>query len=321
MLATRQAPAVMVRDHGIGGQHRVNGQGHMPAGTVLPIPDGSQPPAAALPSRDIAASSYAEERGDTPAGFPDYSPRIREIPTSERPRERLHKYGPSALSTAELIAIIWRSGTKGQNVLNLASHALARFGGLAVLARASVEELAQMPGIGPAKAIELLAAFELGRRLLTMQPEERPTVQSPEDIVNLLAPEMSAFEQEHLRVVLLDAKHRISAIREVYIGSLNASPVRVSELFREAVRQASAAIVIVHNHPSGDPTPSPEDIQVTRDARRAGEILDIELLDHLILGQQRFVSIKESTSVFTRPPDHGSPCLHSPVMPVQVVSR
>ena len=237
-------------------------------------------PAAPLPS-------VAENRA------PSYSPRIREIPSEERPRERLQRYGPSALATTELIAIIWRSGTRSQNVLNLAARALAQFGGLTHLARASAEELSQLPGVGPAKAVELLAAFELGRRLVTMQPEERPSVRSPEDISNLLMPEMAAFEQEHLRVVLLDTKHRVAAVREVYVGSLNASPIRVGELYREAVRQGSAAIVIVHNHPSGDPTPSPDDVQVTRDAYRAGQLLDIELLDHIIIGAQRFVSLKE----------------------------
>ena len=157
-------------------------------------------------------------------GAPAYSPRIREMPPEERPRERLQQYGPAALATAELIAIIWRSGTKRQNVLTLATHALAQYGALPQLAQASAAELAQLPGVGPAKAVELLAAFELGRRLMTMQPEERMEVRSPEDIANLLMPEMAAFEQEHLRVVLLDTKHRVAEIREIYIGSLNASP-------------------------------------------------------------------------------------------------
>ena len=225
-------------------------------------------------------------------GAPAYSPRIREIPLQERPRERLQKYGPAVLATAELIAIIWRSGTRRQNVLDLATHALAQFGALTRLAQASAAELSQLPGVGPAKAVELLAAFELGRRLVVVQPEERLAVRAPEDIANLLMPEMAAFEQEHLRVVLLDTKHRVAAIREVYIGSLNASPIRVGELFRDAVRQNSAAIIVVHNHPSGDPTPSPDDVQVTRDTYRAGQLLDIELLDHIIIGAQRFVSLK-----------------------------
>lgn len=230
-----------------------------------------------------------------------YSPRIREMPPEERPRERLQKYGPAALATAELIAIIWRSGTKRQNVLTLATHALAQYGALSQLARASAAELAQLPGVGPAKAVELLAAFELGRRLMTMQPEERMAVRSPEDIANLLMPEMAAFEQEHLRVVLLDTKHRVAAIREIYIGSLNASPIRVGELFRDAIRQSSAAIIVVHNHPSGDPTPSPDDVQVTRDTYRAGQLLDIELLDHIIIGAQRFVSLKARGLGFSEP--------------------
>ena len=244
------------------------------------------PPVPPTTSVAVVPSSVAAN------GAPAYSPRIREIPPEERPRERLQKYGPTALATAELIAIIWRSGTKRQNVLTLATHALAQYGALNQLARASAAELAQLPGVGPVKAVELLAAFELGRRLMTMQPEERMAVRSPEDIANLLMPEMAAFEQEHLRVVLLDTKHRVAAIREIYIGSLNASPIRVGELFRDAIRQSSAAIIVVHNHPSGDPTPSPDDVQVTRDTYRAGQLLDIELLDHIIIGAQRFVSLK-----------------------------
>ena len=251
------------------------------------------PPSNGHPAALADGTTSLLEKLTFPKAPPPYSPRIRELPSEERPRERLHKYGPSALATAELIAIIWRTGTKEHNVLSLSAHALSHFGGLAELARASAEEMAQVPGVGTVKAIELLAAFELGRRLLTMQPEERPAVRSPQDVANLLMPEMLGFEQEHLRVVLLDTKHRITAIREVYVGSLNASPIRVGELFREAVRQGSAAIIVVHNHPSGDPAPSPDDIQVTRDAYRAGELLDIELLDHIIIGHQRFISLKE----------------------------
>ncbi len=253
------------------------------------------PEVARAPSRIVPAAAAGK---DTPA----YNPRIREIPPEERPRERLQKYGPAALATAELIAIIWRSGTRRQNVLTLATHALAQFGALPRLAQASAGELSQLPGVGPAKAVELLAAFELGRRLMTMQPEERMAVRSPEDIANLLMPEMAIFEQEHLRVALLDTKHRVAAIREVYVGSLNASPIRVGELFRDAVRQNSAAIIIVHNHPSGDPTPSPDDVQVTRDTYRAGQLLDIELLDHIIIGAQRFVSLKARGLGFSETP-------------------
>ena len=259
---------------------------------------GAPPPTGPLTSSPAAAPASVAAANGASA----YSPRIREIPPEERPRERLQKYGPAALATAELIAIIWRSGTKRQSVLTLATHALAQYGALTQLARASAAELAQLPGVGPAKAVELLAAFELGRRLMTMQPEERMAVRSPEDIANLLMPEMAAFEQEHLRVVLLDTKHRVAEIREIYIGSLNASPIRVGELFRDAIRQSSAAIIIVHNHPSGDPTPSPDDVQVTRDTYRAGQLLDIELLDHIIIGAQRFVSLKARGLGFSETP-------------------
>jgi DNA repair protein RadC len=154
-------------------------------------------------------------------------------------------------------------------------------------------ELRTYNGLGLAKAVELQAALELGRRLAGLHPEARPQVRSPSDLANLLIPELAFLEQEHLRVVLLNTKNQVLAAPEVYVGSLNSSVVRVAELFREAIRQNAAAIIVVHNHPSGDPTPSAEDVQVTRQIVEAGRLLDIEVLDHLVIGHQRFVSLKE----------------------------
>jgi DNA repair protein RadC len=154
-------------------------------------------------------------------------------------------------------------------------------------------ELRGFNGLGMAKAVELQAALELGRRLGGLHPEARPQVRSPADLANLLIPEMAFLEQEHLRVVLLNTKNQVLAAPEVYVGSLNTSVVRVAELFREAIRQNAAAVIVVHNHPSGDPTPSPEDVQVTRQLADAGRLLDIEVLDHLVIGHQRYVSLKE----------------------------
>ena len=223
----------------------------------------------------------------------EYHPTIKELPVSERPRERLEHYGAGALSSAELLAIILRTGVGGESVLNVAARLLAKYNGLIGLARASFGELCAEHGIGPAKVTQLKAALELGRRLLIASPEERPQVKSPADAANLLMLEMSLLEQEHLRTILLDSKNRVLATPTIYVGSLNTSVVRVGELFREAIKLNSAALIVVHNHPSGDPTPSPEDVKVTELVVQAGQLLDIEVLDHLIIGQQRYVSLKE----------------------------
>lgn len=223
----------------------------------------------------------------------EYHPTIKELPVSERPRERLKKYGAASLSAAELLAIILRTGVGGENVLNLAARLLARFRGLTGLARAGFAELCAEKGVGMAKAAQLKAALELGRRLLIASPEERPQVRSPADAANLLMLEMGLLEQEHMRLILLDAKNRVLDTPTIYIGSLHTSAIRVGELFREAVRGNCAAIIVAHNHPSGDPTPSPEDVKVTEQIVAAGKLLDIEVLDHLVIGRQRYVSLKE----------------------------
>jgi len=226
-------------------------------------------------------------------GVVEYQPLIRELPAQERPRERLKKYGAASLSNAELLAIILRTGAASESVLNLSAKLLARFGGLSGLAKAGFGELCMERGLAEAKAAQLKAALELGRRLLSTQPEERLAVRSPEDVANLLQAEMSLLEQEELRLVLLDTKNQVLAISQLYKGSVNTSLIKVSELFREAVRENCPALVVVHNHPSGDPTPSPEDIKITEQIVKAGKLLDIEVLDHLIIGHQRYVSLKE----------------------------
>lgn len=223
----------------------------------------------------------------------EYYPTIKELPEDERPRERLEHYGAAALSTTELLAIILRVGTKDENVIRLSQRLLTSYGGLAGLAHAPFSELTEFKGLGPAKATQLKAAFELGRRLLVAAPSERPTVKSPADAANLVLLEMAGLEQEHLRTIILDTKNHVLKIHTVYIGSLNTAVMRVGELFREAIRLNSAALIIVHNHPSGDPTPSAEDVQVTRQVVEAGKLLSIDVLDHLVIGQARWVSLKE----------------------------
>jgi DNA repair protein RadC len=226
-------------------------------------------------------------------GRAEYYTRIRDLPASERPRERLRDFGASALSNAELLAIILRTGTQRESVVALATRLLSTYRGLIGLARASFRELCAEKGLGEAKAAQLKAALELGRRLSSTQPEERVVVRSPADIANLLQTEMGLLEQEHLRVVLLNQRNQVLAIPELYRGSVNTSLIRVAELFRDAVRQNCPAVVLVHNHPSGDPTPSNDDIAMTKQAMEAGKLLDIEVLDHVIIGQGRYVSLKE----------------------------
>jgi len=218
---------------------------------------------------------------------------IHDMPAGERPRERLQHYGPEALSTAELMAILLRTGSRGENVLDLGTRLLSEFGGLGGLARATFSELSAVKGVGPAKAAQLKAGLEIGRRLLIAAPHERPQITSPADAANLLMLEMGHLEQEHLRVLLLDTKNCVLASRNVYKGNVNTSVIRIAELFRVAIRHNSTAMIIAHNHPSGDPTPSPEDVRVTRQIVEAGDLLDIEVLDHLIIGQGRYVSLKE----------------------------
>jgi DNA repair protein RadC len=216
-------------------------------------------------------------------------PAIRELPESERPVHRLHRYGEGALSSSELLAIL--AGTAHQ--LHDAAHLVAVFEGLQGLARANLAELQQQPGIGAATAARIKAAFELGRRLIAEPPEDRHQIRTPADAANLVMAEMSLLEQEHLRTILLDTKNRVLDIPTIYVGSVNTSMIRVAEVFREAIRRNCPSLIVLHNHPSGDANPSPEDVAVTRQIVEAGRLLDIETLDHVIIGRQKFVSLKE----------------------------
>jgi len=177
-------------------------------------------------------------------------------------------------------------------VTDLAQRILAEHGGLRGLMQLDVAELERIKGLGEAKAVRLKAALELGRRLAVLSPGQRPQITAPDDVANLLQIEMAALEQEQLRVVLLDTKHRVLAIRTVYQGSVNQAQVRVAEVFRDAIRLNAVAVVAVHNHPSGDPTPSAADVALTAELARAGGLLDVELLDHLVIGQGRWVSLR-----------------------------
>ncbi len=218
---------------------------------------------------------------------------IRDLPGGERPRERLRDAGASALSNTELLAILLRTGTPAENVLDLSTRILAHFGGLAGLARATHSDLCALYGFGDAKSAQLLAAIELGRRLQLANGPERAVISSPEDVASIVSGDMADFDQEHFRVLVLDTKNHVLASPDVFVGSVNSTSIRTAEVFREAVRRNAPGIILVHNHPSGDPEPSAEDAGVTREIVAAGKALDIEVLDHVVIGREGFVSLKE----------------------------
>jgi len=230
---------------------------------------------------------------DEPETDLTFTPRIGDMASEDRPRERLALTGAEALNNAELLAILLSTGLKGENAVRLGERLLAQHGGLVGLLKMSYADLCKVKGIGPAKAAQLKAAVELGRRIAAASPAEKPTINSPADAANVIMYEMRALDQEVVKVLLLDTRNRLIAVVEVYRGSLNTSMIRVGELFREAVKQSAASIIVAHNHPSGDPSPSPDDVAVTRMMVEAGRLLDIPVHDHIVIGQNRFVSLKE----------------------------
>mgnify|MGYP006281786389 CR=1 FL=1 len=225
---------------------------------------------------------------------------MAELPHHERPRERLLKHGPDVLQDAELVAILLRSGRRGRSVLSLARDVLNRFdGNIAALASASVSELCSLPGIGQAKAVELRAAFSLAKRLQQSIGPERARIDSPANVADALREIFRGKQQEEFHVLLLDTKNYILKDLCVTIGLLDRSQVHAREVFRQAIRENCSRVVLVHNHPSGDPTPSAQDISCTRNLVSAGNIVGIEVLDHVILGKRTeerpcdFLSFKE----------------------------
>jgi DNA repair protein RadC len=267
---------------------------YVQAGQYLTLPD--TPDGAVLANRGNGADpTLPQALTATPALAskpPGYRLSVKEMAPDERPRERLKLRGPQSLSDGDLLAILLNTGIVGETVTDVAQRVLAEHGGLRGLMQMDVAELARVRGLGDAKAVRLKAALELGRRLAALVPEARPQVTAPDDVANLLAIEMAALPQEQLRAVLLDTKHRVLSIRTVYQGTVNQAQVRVAEVFRDAIRQNAVALVAVHNHPSGDPTPSSADAALTAELHRAGELLGIELLDHLVIGQGRWVSLR-----------------------------
>ena len=218
---------------------------------------------------------------------------LRELPQEERPRERMLQYGAGALSHAELLAILLRTGTVSESALRLAGRILSESGGLRSLVDMSKDQLTQIKGIGDAKALQIQAGIELGRRLAKSAFAERVTIRSPKDIADLVSEDLRYLQKEHFVCLFLNTKNHLLAQETLSMGSLNASIVHPREVFRAAIKRSSASIICVHNHPSGDPTPSPEDIQLTHRLMEAGTIIGIEVLDHVIIGDQRFISLKE----------------------------
>jgi DNA repair protein RadC len=247
----------------------------------------------------LCATALTEVRVDAElVAMPPSRRRIRELPVTDRPRERLAMRGPSGLTSAELIALLWGSGSGGRSAVDLAEDALARHDGLTGLARATDVELEAIPGVGRARAAQLAAAFELGRRLLADWPSGRWTIRSPRDVADRLVLQMGRLEREELRVVLLNTKNVVLRVATVYQGNVASSLVRVGELYRDAVRLNASALILVHNHPSGDPTPSPDDLHLTAEALAAGRLLDIQLLDHLVIGHDAYVSLRDRGVAF-----------------------
>ena len=219
--------------------------------------------------------------------------RIADLPADDRPRERLAKLGAQALSSAELIAILLRVGVPGESAVQMGQRLLQDFGGLSGLHRAAFDELCAQHGVASAKAAQIKAAIELGRRLMLESPEERPTINSPADAAALVQYEMGALEKEEMRVILLNTRNSVIDVVTVAHGSLNSAQMRIGEIFTPAIRRNAAALIAVHNHPSGDPKPSPDDIAITRAMIEAGKLLDVEVLDHLVIGQGVYISLKE----------------------------
>ncbi len=222
-----------------------------------------------------------------------YTPMIHDMPADERPRERLRAHGPEALNNAELLAILLRTGGNGENVLGLAQRVMAQVEGVGALGRVTLTDLCALKGVGEAKAAQILAGIELGRRIVSALPESRPVIHCSDDIERLVRADLVDQEQEHLKVVLLNTRNQVMGVRTVYIGSVHSAVVRTSELLRDAVRENCPSIILVHNHPSGDPSPSPDDVAMTKHVVEAGKMLSIEVLDHVIVARGGRVSLKE----------------------------
>ncbi|MBR1760444.1 MAG: DNA repair protein RadC [Schwartzia sp.] len=221
---------------------------------------------------------------------------VRDLPEEERPREKLIRRGAAALSDTELLAILLRTGTSSVSVLHLAEEVLAKYRdkGLVSIMNVSPQEIATVHGVGLAKAATIVAAVELGRRLSAKAAQQLEKIEGPEDVARYASPILRFEQKEHFLVLLLDVRNRVLAMPTISVGSLTASVAHPREIFREAIRYSAANMILIHNHPSGDPTPSREDMQLTRQMMKAGEIMGIPVLDHVIIAGDGFLSLKEA---------------------------
>ncbi|WMM23559.1 DNA repair protein RadC [Tissierella sp. MB52-C2] len=223
---------------------------------------------------------------------------IKELPMTERPREKLYSHGPSALSNEELLAIIIRTGNKKDSAIDLARKILSRDNrGLVYLRDTTLQELMETKGVGECKAAQILAAIELGKRLNYKEALNKVRINEPSTIANLYMDEMRYLQKEHFRIVLLDTKNQIIVTEEISVGTLNASIVHPRDVFKAAIKRNSNAMILIHNHPSGDPTPSNEDMNITNRLIDAGNLIGIKVLDHIIIGDNRYISFKEKNLI------------------------
>ena len=266
-----------------------------PRTLVLSCPnlrDGVPSPVSNRGGRALVTTTDEHQPAAVNGSKPYSATMIRDMPDGDRPRERLRNLGASALSNAELVAILLRTGSKGENVLNMANRLLASLGGLRGLGRIQYSELCEVHGVSDAKACQVLAALEFGRRLHAVTPEDRPTIATAEDVVNVVGSDMGMLDREELRVLLLSTKNHVLGAETVYKGNVSSSLVRVAEVLSPAIRRNCPSLIMVHNHPSGDPSPSPDDVLVTRKVARAAEMMDLQLLDHVVIGGSSSVSMK-----------------------------
>jgi len=223
----------------------------------------------------------------------DSSFTVRDLPKPERPRERLQKFGPEALSAQELLALVIGRGIPKKSVMNIAQELLAKFGNVKAIGQATIEELSQIKGIGLAKAAQIKACFELGKRE-DLEPELKHfDIKDPEAVVKAIRASIQDKAKEHFKLILLNPRNKIIGISTISVGTLNASLVHPREVFKDAIKHSAASVVLAHNHPSGDPEPSEDDLKITKKLVESGTILGIEVIDHIVIGKNNFCSFKE----------------------------
>ena len=218
--------------------------------------------------------------------------KIKSLPLGDRPREKLIKNGANTLSESELLAIILGTGSKKESVINVSNKLFSKYN-VKSLSRLSIGTLKKELGIGDAKACQVVACFELGRRLARFKADKKPLIKDARSVAKIFIPEMSSLKKEHFKGIYLDSRKRIIREETIFIGSLNESVIHPREIFEIALNENAAALILLHNHPSGDPKPSSEDIEITKELVKAGDILGIPVLDHIIIGNQKYTSLRE----------------------------